>query len=129
MSLILYDTDFKILDGEGPIEINLNNRPKTLLGRGSQSMPVDIVLFARKNGSEIISRKHAEIVQVCMDNASSNKIADSKKKVHKDSNVISYFSIRDLGALNGTFVNRKRIAYQELYDGDLIQLGNVYPVT
>jgi FHA domain/zinc-ribbon domain len=33
------------------------------------------------------------------------------------------FSIRDLGSLNGTYVNRKRIESAELADGDEVQIG------
>jgi FHA domain/zinc-ribbon domain len=33
------------------------------------------------------------------------------------------FSIRDLGSLNGTYVNRKRIESADLTDGDEVQIG------
>jgi FHA domain/zinc-ribbon domain len=33
------------------------------------------------------------------------------------------FSIRDLGSLNGTYVNRERIESAELTDGDEVQIG------
>jgi hypothetical protein len=33
------------------------------------------------------------------------------------------FSIRDLGSLNGTYVNRKRIEAVDLTDGDEVQIG------
>jgi FHA domain/zinc-ribbon domain len=33
------------------------------------------------------------------------------------------FSIRDLGSLNGTYVNRQRIESAELSDGDEVQIG------
>jgi FHA domain-containing protein len=33
------------------------------------------------------------------------------------------FTIRDLGSLNGTFVNRKRVESAELHDGDEVQVG------
>ena len=33
------------------------------------------------------------------------------------------FTIRDLGSLNGTFVNRRRIERRELEDGDEVQIG------
>jgi pSer/pThr/pTyr-binding forkhead associated (FHA) protein len=33
------------------------------------------------------------------------------------------FSIRDLGSLNGTYVNRKRIEAADLTDGDEVQIG------
>ena len=47
-----------------------------------------------------VSRRHAEIVQ-----------QDEQ------------FSIRDLGSLNGTFVNRRRIEDVELADDDEVQIG------
>ena len=33
------------------------------------------------------------------------------------------FTIRDLGSLNGTFVNRKRVESAELHDDDEVQIG------
>jgi len=33
------------------------------------------------------------------------------------------FTIRDLGSLNGTFVNRKRVESADLHDGDEVQVG------
>jgi hypothetical protein len=33
------------------------------------------------------------------------------------------FTIRDLGSLNGTFVNRRRIEFAELSDDDEVQIG------
>ena len=33
------------------------------------------------------------------------------------------FTIRDLGSLNGTFVNRRRIESTELEDDDEVQIG------
>ena len=47
-----------------------------------------------------VSRRHAELVHE----------ADA-------------FSIRDLGSLNGTYVNRKRIESVDLQDGDEVQIG------
>ena len=47
-----------------------------------------------------VSRRHAEL--------------------SRDGNV---FTIRDLGSLNGTFVNRKRIDSAELEEGDEVQIG------
>jgi hypothetical protein len=47
-----------------------------------------------------VSRRHAELV--------------------REGNV---FSIRDLGSLNGTYVNRKRIESAQLTDGDEVQIG------
>jgi pSer/pThr/pTyr-binding forkhead associated (FHA) protein len=33
------------------------------------------------------------------------------------------FTVRDVGSLNGTYVNRERIEEAELYDGDEVQVG------
>ena len=33
------------------------------------------------------------------------------------------FAVEDLGSLNGTFVNRKRVETKELADGDEVQIG------
>jgi len=47
-----------------------------------------------------VSRRHAELLQ------------DGDR-----------FTIRDLGSLNGTFVNRKRVESAELHDDDEVQIG------
>jgi len=39
------------------------------------------------------------------------------------SRVENGFSIQDLGSLNGTFVNRRRVDAQRLEDGDDVQIG------
>lgn len=106
MSLILYDTNFKKLDGEGPEAIDLR-RAKTIIGRGSQALPVDAAIFARRCGSDIISRRHVEITR----------------------SATGVFTITDLMSVNGTFVNSIRLeASQDLRHGDLIQLGGLTSV-
>jgi hypothetical protein len=35
----------------------------------------------------------------------------------------SSFSVRDMGSLNGTYVNRERVAEAKLVDGDEVQIG------
>lgn len=106
MSLILHNTNFKQLDGDGPEAIDLR-RAKTIIGRGSQTYPVDAAVFARKNGADIISRRHAEI----------SRSADG------------IYTITDLMAVNGTFVNSIRIqATKELKNGDIIQFGGLTSV-
>jgi pSer/pThr/pTyr-binding forkhead associated (FHA) protein len=35
----------------------------------------------------------------------------------------SAFTVRDVGSLNGTYVNRERIEEAELYGGDEVQIG------
>lgn len=104
MSLVLYQTDFKLLDGQGPEVIDLKSaKTTTTIGRGSQTIRVDAAIFARKNGADIISRKHAEIFRA----------ADGS------------FRITDLGALNGTFVNLVRVNTQILREGDIVQFGGL----
>jgi hypothetical protein len=66
----------------------------------------DLTLVGRHPDSDIflddvtVSRRHAELLQ------------DGDK-----------YSIRDLGSLNGTFVNRKRVESAELHDDDEVQIG------
>jgi pSer/pThr/pTyr-binding forkhead associated (FHA) protein len=106
MSLILYNTNFKQLDGNGPEAIDLR-RAKTIIGRGSQTFPVDAAIFARRNGADIISRRHVEITRSASD----------------------VFTITDLMAVNGTFVNSIRlVASQDLNNGDIIQFGGLTSV-
>jgi pSer/pThr/pTyr-binding forkhead associated (FHA) protein len=106
MSLILYNTNFKQLDGNGPEAIDLR-RAKTIIGRGSQTFPVDAAIFARRNGADIISRRHVEITRSASD----------------------VFTITDLMAVNGTFVNSIRLlASQDLNNGDIIQFGGLTSV-
>jgi FHA domain len=103
MSLILYNTNFKQLDGNGPEAIDLR-RATTVIGRGSQTFPVDAAIFARRSGADIISRRHVEITRSAAD----------------------VFTITDLNAVNGTFVNSIRLlASQELNSGDIIQFGGL----
>jgi len=47
-----------------------------------------------------VSRRHAELIQAGQ-----------------------RFTIRDLGSLNGTFVNRRRVEAVELQDDDEVQVG------
>lgn len=59
-----------------------------------------------------------------------NDIRIDNKTVHRRHAVMHLtanekFAISDLGTQNGIFVNRKRVAKQELNDGDLIELGEV----
>ena len=106
MSLILYNTNFKQLDGNGPEAIDLR-RATTVIGRGSQTFPVDAAIFARRNGADIISRRHVEITR----------------------SAAGVFTITDLNAVNGTFVNSIRLlASQELKGGDIIQFGGLTSV-
>lgn len=102
MSLILYKTNFKQLDGEGPEVINLTGATTTI-GRGSQTLHVDATVYARKNGADIISRRHAAVSR----------------------SATNQFVLSDLGAINGTFVNLIKISSQVLKDGDIIQLGGI----
>ena len=74
-----------------------------MIGRGSQTIHVDAEITARKNGNDIISRRHAEIVRL---------------------NDGSY-QIQDLGALNGTFVNSERVTKKILFNNDIVQFGGL----
>ncbi len=66
---------------------------RTLIGRSPEC---DVFL-----DDVTVSRRHAEIVK------------------HEDER----FAIRDLGSLNGTFVNRRRIEDVDLADDDEVQIG------
>jgi hypothetical protein len=48
MSLKLFETDFQLLNGEGPEVIQL--KELTVIGRGSKSKTVDACIIARENG-------------------------------------------------------------------------------
>ena len=135
--LVLFDTEVKDLDGEVPAVIQLDGvfkrlgRSVIVLGRGSPANPVDIRsilgmqhfctinckmnirIIARKNGREIISRKHAEINQIY------------HKANANDFQKVGYM-IKDIGALNGIYVNNRRIDTHILSSGDVIQFGGFY---
>jgi pSer/pThr/pTyr-binding forkhead associated (FHA) protein len=90
------------LDIEVPSQIPLNVGT-IVLGRGSPKFPVDVPIVARKNGKDIISRRHAEV------------------SVLSNGDCI----LKDLGAVNGIFVNSVKILSQVLREGDRIQFGGV----
>ena len=102
MTLVLHQTNFALLDGDGPDIIDLK-AAKTVIGRGSQTMPVDIVVSARKEGLDIISRNHASI----------SRTADGN------------YCVQDLKALNGTYVNSEKVSTCTLRHGDILQFGGV----
>ena len=102
MTLVLHQTNFALLDGDGPDIIDLK-AAKTVIGRGSQTMPVDIVVSARKEGLDIISRNHAVIL----------RSADGN------------YCVQDLKALNGTYVNSEKVSKCTLRHGDILQFGGV----
>ena len=66
-------------------------------------------IVARKNGKDIISRKHAEI----------------EMSVDKANQKVRYV-IKDVGALNGVYVNNCRIKDHVLSNGDIIQFGGLF---
>jgi pSer/pThr/pTyr-binding forkhead associated (FHA) protein len=73
---------------------------RIVIGRGSPTVPVDIVLSIKVDDKEIISRAHAEIV------------GDNEGR---------YF-IRDLGSINGVFVNGCKADRHQLKEGDVVQV-------
>lgn len=103
--LFILETDLRQLDGYAPQSFKLLKKVTTL-GRGSQTVDVDVLISAKKEGKEIISRRHAEII------CASDGIV----------------TVRDLGALNGIFVNQKRIDTCVLHDNDIVQFGGVAKV-
>ena len=85
-----------------PSRIELGTQDRLVLGRGGPNA-VDVQIAIRKDAREIISRRHAEICRTPEGN----------------------FVLRDLGAMNGTFVNGTKIDMVVLKDGDLIQFGGL----
>eukprot|EP01032_Pedospumella_encystans_P008307 gene8307-9879_t len=100
--LTLQGDSVESLDSKVPSKIWIN-KEKLIIGRGSPKLSVDVVIIARKNDKDIISRQHAEITTL--------------------STGVSI--IRDLGALNGIFVNGIKIQSHQLAHGDLVQFGGV----
>ena len=103
--LLLHETNAAVIDGDIPSSIELL-KDKIVIGRGSPLKPVDIVLSAKKESKEIISRQHAEIIR------------------HPNGE----FEIRDLKALNGIFVNGVRVLSKVLRHLDVIQFGGLCDV-
>jgi len=93
-------TSFESFAGHAPDVIPLHSSEESssiVLGRGSQSKPVDFILSAKSNidGVEIISRHQARITNVI------TQAVDSGLGVS--------FVLDDLHSLNGVFVNRARV--------------------
>ena len=84
-----------------PARIEIN-KEKLVFGRGSPKAHVDVRLAVLDVDKDVISRRHAELTRSTTSGA--------------------YF-IRDLGAVNGTFVNSRKIDVHMLQDGDVIQFG------
>jgi hypothetical protein len=109
--LVLVDTGISSNDCLVPQEIDLKicqEKGSIKLGRGSPLYPVDVKIFVRKNGKEIISRHHAEVVY----NAKSDQ-----------------FILSELSALNGLFVNDISIKSHVLKHEDVIQFGGLFNST
>ncbi len=109
-TLDLFETNLKDVDGNAPKHIQLSkyitNKKEDvsiIIGRGSPAFPSDIVVNARKDGREIISRNHAKLTY----------------------SIDGDWVIDDLGAINGIFVNHERIDSAILKHGDVLQLGGV----
>ena len=83
------------------------NRESMTLGRGSsEKNPVDVVLALKHCGREVISRNHLRIGR-----------SETKSGIK--------YTVTDLGALNGVFVNSFKIDSAELQDRDELQVGGV----
>ena len=102
---LVLETDLRTIDGQAPSKFKLQS-DKIFVGRGTNYNQVDLFISAKKDGREIISRKHGEIIR----------------------NSCGGYTVRDIGALNGIFVNEKRIDVHSLNDGDIIQFGGVAKV-
>ncbi len=95
----------QLLD-DAEFERATGKKVRLVLGRGSVTCRVDIELNARRDGKEVISRQHADIVV----------------------DVNGRHIIQDLGSLNGLFVNNLRIDNHALKEGDVVQFGGVAKV-
>jgi hypothetical protein len=77
------------------------SKEMTVLGRGSPKFPVDVTMVLKKEGKDILSRKHAEIVRLQS----------------------GQYMIKDCGATNGIFVNMVKVETRTLQPGDVVQFG------
>ena len=101
--LILYKTDATTTpDGRNdthfPREVRLGQFDLThpvFLGRGSSDKPVDVQLDLKRDGRELISRRHCEL-----------NYSETKKT----------WVVKDVGALNGVFVNGKKSEYKACFE-------------
>jgi len=100
--LFLHEDSLELQDAQVPKKIIIN-KEKLVIGRGSPKLAVDVTIIARKNDKDIISRQHAEITTTSNGDC----------------------SIRDMGALNGIFVNGIKINSHKLSQGDLVQFGGI----
>jgi pSer/pThr/pTyr-binding forkhead associated (FHA) protein len=102
--LRLYQTNLR--DGSAPGSVNLGDFDSELpvyVGRGSQDKPVDVKVALRRDGKEIMSRRHCKLFFA------------------KDQDT---WIVEDTKAMNGVFVNQERVEGQRaLKYGDILQLG------
>ncbi len=109
--LVLYKTsDLNSPDGKNavhfPREVRLGDfdlSHPVFFGRGSNDKPVDVRLDLKRDGRELISRRHCEL-----------NYSEEKKT----------WVVKDLGALNGVFVNGTKVEKKwTLKNGDILQLA------
>ena len=109
--LVLYKTsNINSHDGKNavhfPREVRLGEfdlSHPVFFGRGSNDKPVDVRLDLKRDGRELISRRHCEL-----------NYSEEKKT----------WVVKDLGALNGVFVNGKKVEKKwTLKNGDILQLA------
>lgn len=116
-SLILHETDFNLLQGEGPNYVKLD-KMKFIIGRGSPNYFADIVISAKKINQFIISRHHANIELI----ENNDTVFDSLSTIIINNRNFHYI-LNDMNSLNGVFVNGIRIKKHLLVNNDIIQLG------
>ena len=103
--LVLFETQLNI-DCEAPHEIILN-KDTIVIGRLSNGTSIDYHISCRKLGKEIISRRHAIFKRL--------KSSDNDKII---------YTIQDVGAINGLYVNNHKITNDHiLRNNDIIQFG------
>jgi pSer/pThr/pTyr-binding forkhead associated (FHA) protein len=95
-------------------------------------LPADRALLVVKRGPQAGSRFLLDSEIITVGRASGNEIFLDDVSVSRkhavfqrafDSEGRARFSVRDVGSLNGTYVNRTRIEVLELSSGDEVQIG------
>jgi pSer/pThr/pTyr-binding forkhead associated (FHA) protein len=95
-------------------------------------LPADRALLVVKRGPQAGSRFLLDAELITVGRASGNEIFLDDVSVSRkhavfqrtfDSEGRARFSVRDVGSLNGTYVNRTRIEVLDLTSGDEVQIG------
>jgi pSer/pThr/pTyr-binding forkhead associated (FHA) protein len=105
-----------------------------LISDAAQEIAVDRAQFPPETGLLIITRGPKGGSRYALDNSVITAGRDTRSDIFLDDVTVSrrhaeiyrrgpkYF-VRDVGSLNGTYVNRKQVDDVELHDGDELQIG------